>query len=257
MTQIELSEQPCQKFRAKLDSYIDNELLTETNLELMEHFERCHECTQEAQERRNVRARLRKAMREAPVPLDLEKQIRMRLRRSQQTSPKKMYFMAIAAAVAVCFSIVGFRGDGSALLRLAFDDHLHCAVIHHPKARSAADINRLPEPLKALTPVVQQSVPADLPLILAHECRDNRRKFVHLTFGDGQSLLSVIIARKADGEILGRGVHQGSRHPFQAAAVESGDYLVYTVSDLPAAKNARILTALAPAVRTFLAQRPA
>jgi Putative zinc-finger len=257
MTHIKLSEQPCQKFRAKLDSYIDNELLTETNIELMEHFERCPECRQEAQERRNMRDRLRKVVRKAPVPSDLEKQIRLRLRHSQQTPPRKMYFMAVAAVLVVCFSIFGFRENGSALLRLAFDDHLHCAVIHHPRAQSAADINRLPAPWKDLAPLVRQSVPAELPLILAHECQDNGRKFIHLTFGDGESLLSVIVTRRTDGEILSRGVHQGSRYRFEAAAFETGDYLVYTVSDLPRVQNARILTALAPAVQTFLAQRRA
>ena len=61
MTQTKFGEQACQKFRAKLDSYIDNELLAETNLEMIEHFSRCTSCTQEAQDRRSVRRRLRSA----------------------------------------------------------------------------------------------------------------------------------------------------------------------------------------------------
>ena len=57
MTHVRSDEQACQKFRAKLDSYIDNELLTEGNLEMIEHFRRCTSCTQEAQDRRNLRRR--------------------------------------------------------------------------------------------------------------------------------------------------------------------------------------------------------
>ena len=61
MTQTRFGEQACQKVLARLDSYIDNELLTESSLELMEHFQRCTACTRESQERRNVRARLQTA----------------------------------------------------------------------------------------------------------------------------------------------------------------------------------------------------
>ena len=63
MTQTRFGEQACQKVLARLDSYIDNELLTESSLELMEHFQRCTACTRESQERRNVRARLQTAVR--------------------------------------------------------------------------------------------------------------------------------------------------------------------------------------------------
>lgn len=45
MTQTRFGEQACQNVREKLDSYIDSELLTETNLELMRHFQRCTACT--------------------------------------------------------------------------------------------------------------------------------------------------------------------------------------------------------------------
>ena len=68
MTQTRFGEQACQKVLARLDSYIDNELLTESSLELMEHFQRCTACTRESQERRNVRARLQTAVREVRVP---------------------------------------------------------------------------------------------------------------------------------------------------------------------------------------------
>ena len=47
MTHTKFGDQACQKFRAKLDSYVDNELLTESNLKMMEHFRRCTLCTQE------------------------------------------------------------------------------------------------------------------------------------------------------------------------------------------------------------------
>jgi hypothetical protein len=254
MTQTRFGEQACQSFRAKLDSYIDNELLIESNLEMIEHFKRCTSCTQEAQERRNVRRRLRDAVREVPVPAGLEGRIRDRLRQPKQPQPKKMFLMAIAAALALCFGLFRLGDPSSALLRIAFDDHVHCAVIHHPKPRVPGEPNQLPERLTGLASLVQQHVPTDFSLILAHECQDQGRSFIHLTFGDGQHLMSVVIARKGSDESLGNGMRQAARDRFQLAAFESGNFFVYTVSDLPAQANTSVLAQISPAVQGFLTQ---
>ena len=254
MTQITFGDQACQKFRAKLDSYIDNELLTEGNLEMIEHFRNCTSCTQEAQDRRGVRRRLRDAVREVPVPAGLEQRVRDRLRQPRQLQPKKLFLMAIAAALVLCFGVFRYRDSGGQLLRVALDDHLHCAVIHQPVPRTAGEPNQLPDRLKGLTGVLQERVPPEFALVLAHECRERGRTFVHLTFGDGRHLLSVLITRREHGESLGNGTRQATRDRFQLAAEESGEFVVYTVSDLPAKTNADILAVFAPGLRAFLAQ---
>jgi len=254
MTQTRFGELACQKFRAKLDSYIDNELLIESNLEMIEHFKRCTSCTQEAQERRNVRRRLRDAVREVPVPAGLEGRIRDRLRQPKQPQPKKLFLMAIAAVLALCFGVFRLRDPSSALLRIALDDHLHCAVVHHPTPRVPGEPNQLPERLTGLASLVQQHVPSEFSLRLAHECQDQRRSFVHLTFDDGHHLMSVVIARRESGESLGSGMRQAARDRFQLAAFESGQFFVYTVSDLPAQANTRVLAQISPSVRGFLSQ---
>ena len=254
MTQTRFSEQACQKFRARLDSYIDNELLTESSLEMIEHCERCTSCTKEAEMRRNVRRRLKDAVREVSVPGGLEGRVRDRLRQDRQPQPKKLFLMAIAAALVLCFGLFRFREPSAAILRLAFDDHVHCAVIHHPSPRVAGQPNQLPEPMRPLMAVVQQRVPEKLALILAHECRDRGRRFVHLTFGQGRNLLSVVITRKKDGESLGPGMQHATRDNLQIAAFETGEFFVYTVSDLAAGENTKILAQISPAVEQFLAQ---
>ena len=254
MTQVRSDEQACQKFRAKLDSYIDNELLTKGNLEIIEHFKTCTSCTQEAQDRRGVRRRLHDAVRGVPVPAGLEQRIRDRLRQPRQLQPKKLFLMAIAAALALCFGILRFSDSSGRILGVALDDHLHCAVIHHPAPRIAGETDQLPDRLKGLTDLLLERVPPEFALILAHECREQGRSFVHLTFGDGRHLLSVLITRREGGESLGHGTRQAARDHFQLAAFESGDFFVYTVSDLPARANADILAALAPSLRAFLDQ---
>ena len=254
MTQATFGEQACQKFRAKLDSYIDNELLTEGNLEMIEHFKNCTACTKEAQDRRGVRRRLRDAVREVPVPAGLERRIRDRLRQPKEPQAKKLFLMAIAAALVLCFGVLRLNYPSGRLLRVALDDHLHCAVIHHPIPPITGELNQLPDRLKGLTTLVQEHVPPEFALVLAHECREQGRTFVHLTFGDGRHLLSVLITHKESREFLGDGTRQAARDHFQLAAVESGDFFVYTVSDLPARANADILASFEPSVRAFLDQ---
>ncbi len=122
MTETRFGEQACHKFRAKLDSYIDNELLTESNLEMIEHFRWCASCTQEAQERRNVRCRLQNAVRKVPVPAGLEQRIRDRLRQPKRPQPKKLFLLAIAAALWSSFGVFPFRDPSGELVLMVSED---------------------------------------------------------------------------------------------------------------------------------------
>ena len=103
MTQTQFGEQACRQVLAKLDSYIDNELLTESSLELVEHFRHCAACTREAGERRNVRTRLQMAVRDMRVPPGLAGRVRDRLRETRRPQSKLFNLMAIACVVAVSF----------------------------------------------------------------------------------------------------------------------------------------------------------
>ena len=74
------NKKTCPKVRAQLDWYIDGELTTESNMEMMEHFRRCESCLRETAERRDLRARLRTAVQQVSVPSGLESRLRERLR---------------------------------------------------------------------------------------------------------------------------------------------------------------------------------
>ena len=286
MTRTRFGEQACQKVLAKLDSYIDNELLTESSLELMEHFQRCTACTRESQERRNMRARLQTAVREVRVPPGLEDRVRDRLRQTPEPRPKRFHLMAIAATLAVCFGwwvdyqlgtlrpttasqesyVAEISGQVASIVRVGLGDHLHCALIRQRGRRLEDGVDQLPVEFKELIPIVHQHLPADLSLVLAHECRYHGRNFVHLTFQNGRTLLSLVIAKKQGGESLvgtnlPRALSQtkipmytaGARG-FQVAAFESRGFLVYTVSDLSQTGNLGVLAALAPSLQNFLNQ---
>lgn len=56
----------CQQFREMIDSYISDELLVETNHDVLHHLENCPACRQELFARRELRGKMRAAVRNAP-----------------------------------------------------------------------------------------------------------------------------------------------------------------------------------------------
>jgi hypothetical protein len=63
--------------------------------------------------------------------------------------------------------------------------------------------------------------------------------------------LSVIVTRKREGEALGGHRGPGLLDGYSIAGAEAGGFLVYAVSDLPAAINRDTLEAIVPALRTI------
>ena len=57
----------CRDFKDITDSYLSNELLVETNHEVLQHLEACSNCRSELAARRELRERLRKAVKSAPL----------------------------------------------------------------------------------------------------------------------------------------------------------------------------------------------
>src|SRR5205085_1407138 len=98
--------------------------------------------------------------------------------------------------------VTATSGEVASIIRVGLGDHLHCALLRQRGRRSEAGVDKLPMEFRELIPIVHQHVPADLPLVLAHECRYHGRNFVHLTFQNRRTLLSLVIARKQDGESL-------------------------------------------------------
>jgi hypothetical protein len=248
MTQLTFDEWACRNTRAKLDSYIDDELLVETNLELARHFQGCEACAHEAAERRELRGRLRAAARAVPAPVGLDERVRTRLRREGRS---KAPWSLMAVAAAVVLSLGSWFTFERRMLGAGVGDHLHCAVIRQGFLKPVGQ-DKLSAQYKPILATARQHAPAGMYLAVAHECSSDGRKFVHVTFRDDQRVLSVIVTRRGEWERLPGGLHTGKVKGYSAAAFETGGYLVYTVSDLTKQDNLRILTAMEPALRNAL-----
>ena len=301
MNRVQFGDGACEKTRKYLDSYISNELLIETNHEVLRHVEGCPACASELQARTQLRTRLKAAVNAQSVPPELQARIREKIRTDHSSSWFSAGWfasgwsrgaVAMAASLVICVGvwlhyspeklpaladrpgqnvyIQKVSATLSAVLKVGLGDHIHCSIFRKypkdppPAEKMEADLGAS---YKGLLPVVRAAVPDGYRVIMAHQCGYAGRHFIHLTFQKDGDLLSLVVARRKDGESLGAlapaletsgvPVYQAAAEHYQVAGFEAGDFLAYVVSDLKSKANLQIAANLAPAVREFLLKIPA
>ena len=229
--------------------------------------------------------RLKDAVRGVEAPPSLETKIRGALA-DRPVSRSWGWLLAPAALAATVFAIAtSFYHFGrlrytpearesyiasvsarvATLMRVGLGDHIHCAVFAKPPKTPPERIEAsLGKEYSGLATIAERYVPAEYPMMTAHRCTDHGRHFVHLTFTNGDRLISLVIARKGEGESFeaqsllpamvqsGIPMYQSGVQRFAISAFESRDFLVYLISDLPPEENMRIMTAMAPPVKDLL-----
>jgi hypothetical protein len=171
------------------------------------------------------------------------------------TSAQNSYIHSVSSQVAT-------------LMRVGLGDHIHCSVFRkYPKDAPAVEsfLQTMNPQYAGLIPIVRQQFGSNWRMMLAHECRFEKRKFVHLSLMNENNLVSLVISRKRDGESFqteemipalvqsGIPMYQAGAQRFRITAFETRDHLVYFVSDLPKDRNSDVMIALAPRVKAFLA----
>ncbi|MBL8232435.1 MAG: hypothetical protein JNL98_28315 [Bryobacterales bacterium] len=259
-----------------------------------EHAANCESCTLEMEVRNKMVNRLRMAQKGVAVPIGLETRIRAAINGQRQprkmgwlTAPGWMAAATAFAMVAVLgiayqlghlrFSqasqdwyIASVSSRVASILRVGLKDHIHCTVYRkYPKAPPPVEsfVAELGPEYRDLVGVVRQQAPSGYQLAVGHKCRYEGRKFVHLALRNGSGkLLSLVIAGKDQGESFaterlpaalnhdGRPFFEAQAQRFAISAFETDQHLVYTVSDLPADQNMRIMVAMAPRVVEILAR---
>jgi len=291
MKLVQFGDNPCARIRRYVDSYINNELLVETNREVLRHLETCSACAADVETRVRIKARLKGAVQNQSVPEDLPARLRAALREESRSSFAWTRWASVAAAVLVVAGLwvelprwarpalpdlADRRGQDvfiqrasaslSAVLKVGLGDHIHCSIFRkYPKnpPSVAETAQKLGPAYQDLVPLVKARVPEEFRIILAHQCGYQGRRFVHLTLTNGSSLLSLVITRKQPGESMqaltvsdhasGVAVYQAAAQNYDVAGFETDQFLAYVVSDLGARQNLQIAYALAPSVHRFLA----
>ncbi|MGJ5814598.1 anti-sigma factor family protein [Paludibaculum fermentans] len=286
MKQTELNWN-CETLRENLDLYMDNHLPADAGLAAQMHLNHCVDCAAEWQSRRMIRGRLRQAVRSDTTPPFLEARIKANLRIAHRPSLWQRTWAPAAAAVLICLgSVIAYQLGAlrlttssqesyiasvssriPALMRVGLGDHIHCSVFRKfPKdAPTVEELTRKMGPEYAgLIPIVRKHVPREFTLMQAHQCRYHGRRFVHLSLKSGARLISLVIAKKSDGEsfeaqkVIPEFVHtdipmyQAGVQRFEVTAFETGSHLVYLVSDLAQSKNNDLMLAMAPEVKAYL-----
>lgn len=242
---------------------------------------------------REMLNRLRRAVDSEVVPPELAVKLRQRIDAESTRAKPQFWWMQswlpVAAALVVCigagvvyqlghlrFTVAQQESFMSSMLaKVSFtmkpglDDHLHCSVY----GRVPKDVPPVSEAVKDLPPqfagllkTVQANLPETFRLYSAHECRLKGRKFVHFQMKNDSKLVSIIVTRRGTDESFvrdkivpalagaGASVYEARALRFQLAAIESGDYLAYVVSDLSSERNTRLMLAMAPEISAFLAR---
>ena len=137
MSDLELVDAGCGRVLPRLDSYLDGELLTESNLDVLQHCGTCVRCQREVQERRALRERLQRAARAMEAPAGLADRVRGSIRRPRGGPGVSRCVMSLAAALALCASATANFGIGlpAAGSRLTFRNNQESVWIS-PVSRS-------------------------------------------------------------------------------------------------------------------------
>jgi hypothetical protein len=236
-----------------------------------------------------LRERLQKAVRADPPPPFLEARIRNTIRTVERKPSWTQRLMPVAAAVIICVGtaiayqlghlrltsasqesyIASVTNRVATLMRAGLADHIHCSVFRKfpkdpPKLEDLAA--RLGPDYKALIPVVQRHLPGNFRLMTAHECGYHGRRFTHLSLKSESQLVSLVIARKKDGESFetegllpaltqsGISFYRAGVQRFEIASFESANHVIYAVSDMGQQENMKFMLAVAPQVKDVLSK---
>ena len=284
MNVINIGDGHCKRIRSHLDSYLNNELMVETNHEVLTHLEKCEACWRSLEDRARIKAQLKRAVMQDYAPAALRERIGSDLRRTRGFSFNKFSLSFAAAAAVLMIAAVTFFTSSPAknplsleaevapgdvtgqILKIGFDNHVFCTIDHKlaDKQFTAEQMSeRLGPEYSGLVALVKEKMPQPYTLVVGHRCHYQQREFIHLIMRNQDDVVSLVITRKS-GEAFPAGgtaavleasgvpVHETSWHSIQVAGLETRDYLAFVISNKTPEGNEHIASSLAPAISDFL-----
>jgi len=202
----------CRDVREMGDSFLAEELLTETNHEILRHLETCPMCRDELAARRRLRDALRRAFQHAsdldPRP-EFMAQLRASLQHESHHVPARRgirfhAWWVVAATVLLALALgLAYRGRDwiaatATLARAAVGDHRNCAL-QFRLAEQPISLEEAAQRYGAPYRVLEKLPPSDVTtaagpahVIERHSCVYGGRRFAHSVFeyrGERVSLL--------------------------------------------------------------------
>lgn len=268
------TQRPCVRFRPLLDSYVSNELLMETNVEVLRHLEECPECATALDNRLRTRQLLKRAVATQAVPEKLRSGVLAGLTQPAPiVAPRAIRretwrgWQAVAAGVALLM-LSGFglqvinrhHARTDELLAIGWRDHLHCALgaiySSTPPSREVM-MTRLGGEYNVLLSVADRKL-GDYRLVEGHRCTVKGRDYAHLVLHKEGALLSVALAKKRGSDEFvapwfgNREVASATKSGLSTSGFEAPGHVVFVVSNEELGENQRTAEVLAPSIRSIL-----
>lgn len=244
----------CNAVYRLLDAYVSNELLTETNLDILDHLESCPACSALMESKARARAAVKLAVQHEPVPAALLASIRNSLPRSAQPATRQ-WAMAAVILAGVLLGSFGLwymqpqKGsespDTQRILDLGLAAYQHCPV--------DSGMDSLGWEYDGLVEAISEEKPSNYEITGAHRCMFNGRLFVTAVLQEsGRPVTFVVTAKQKERfasdaavEASGVSVYGGISGGHQVAGFETDRYLAFVVSDLNQDANLQIASSLA------------
>ena len=284
-----MSESDCQNIRERLDLYLDNELLIETNQSVLDHLGFCQSCAAELERRIELRRMLQAALahddEDERASEDISRnRIQTALdgeRRQRRSANLSWAVVAASLILALTLGLVYWRNVTTskpmnssavntppsppadtiaAVDRDAVENHQVCALSYPPnwtfdRQRVARDLTPRFAPL---IDIIGHNHPS-YELIEGHICSYQHRKYAHLIFRGNGHTVSVFIERDAPGgspkSSRPREIDQATYKAYEVASAHTGLHHVFVVSDLPMVDNLALANQLVPSTLRFIYKR--
>ncbi len=227
MNVVNFNERSCERYRRYFDAYLDNELLVETNQDVLNHLTSCADCTRILEGRARTKQLVRDAVKAEKAPPELVAALRDRFRTERRSffaydtvrwmmAAAAVVLVAIAGVMSLQWGRVGpFEGNDGVfqtvsarvqnILRVGLIDHVHCAILSQrwkrfvslDEMRASTGRQALGPEFIDLAPAVQSKLGAEYTLVQGHRCVANHRQYIHFILtGNKGTILSLVITEK-------------------------------------------------------------
>ena len=264
----------CREFREIADTYLHDELLVETNIQVHSHMEHCADCRKEFGRRRELRQKVRLAM-NSPKELEIKPYFENRLRAElreyamQQHGWRKFLTVrlmvpAMASLIIVAAIAIGlisnwnshridlanqrseFATAYTALLNDAAADHQDCALAKQMLWNSMSKIESAEKTLyteKVIKPL-QKQLSGNVEYLYAHDCPYAGRIFTHIILRNNDHIVSILIDKSgkvpAMAQNLGDSILLEKANGLAVAAFQKDDQAFFVISDLAETVNLNV-----------------
>jgi anti-sigma factor RsiW len=262
----------CRDVREMADSFLAEELLTETNHEILRHLDTCPVCREDLAARRALRAAVQRAFhsaRDLDASPEFMARLRTTLREAAGTVPvgRRIRFQAWWALAATVLLVVAlglaYRGRDwitatGALARAAVGDHVNCAL-HFRLAEKPITLEEAARRYDVVYRVLENLPPNDVTTVAGtahvlerHSCVYGGRRFAHIVLDYRGARVSLLVtaadgsARLAlPGEVLPHVTSASHVDDMSVVSFRTSRHMVFFVGEVAQADLVNLADAVA------------